>query len=327
MKTKIFAGMITFGVMLMLIISGPVNAFDLELTANKHTVTKGSSIKFTVSVDIKSNERLNIDYLKLIINGPTSKTCKFSVDGEKISGCSGITKIELISNTATYGYGYGYGWGYTDGKLVYKITLDTDKYSKGDYETKLEISVDGKTTLQDGPDFKIKKKSKKKAIISKIEGIQKELGLNLLELKEGEEYNFSYNSIPNKLMINKIEETDISLSINGISFEIALGETKQIDLDSDGINDMEIKSLFIGDKIGTILYKGLTGTIVFKEKQERGLIELTKGVKYTPPKKEELPEKSSKVDYQLNNFAIIWLLVLVNLVMVELVGIVNVSKK
>ena len=128
-------------------------------------------------------------------------------------------------------------------------------------------------------------------------------------------------------MIDKIEETNMGLSINGISFEIALGETKQIDLDSDGINDMEIKSLFIGDKIGTILYEGLIGTIVFKEKEETEPIELTNGVKYTPPKKEELPEKISKVDYQLNNFGIIWLLVLVNLIMAELVGIVNVSKR
>jgi len=330
-KAKILAGIITLGVMLMLIISGPVNAFDLKLTANKDTVTKGSSIKFTVSVDIKSNERLDIDYLKLIIDGPTSKTCKFSVDGEKISGCSGITKIKLIQNTATYGYGYGYGYGggYTDGKLVYKITLDTDKYSKGDYETKLQISVDGKTTLQDGPDFEIKKKSEKKpkVIVAGTVGVQRELGLNLLELKEGEEYNFIYNSIPNKLVIDKIEGTDISLSVNRISFKIALRETKQIDLDSDGINDMEIKSLFIGDKTSTIFYEGLTGTIVFKEKEETEPIELTNGREDTPPKKEEVSEKNGKVDYQLNNFGIIWLLVLVNLIMLESVGIVKICLK
>ena len=101
MKTKIFAGIITIGIIIVLVISGPVNAFNLDLIANKDKVTQGSEIKFTASIDIKSNERLDIDYLKLIIDGPTDKYCKFDINGNKLSSCQGITKIELISNTAS----------------------------------------------------------------------------------------------------------------------------------------------------------------------------------------------------------------------------------
>lgn len=158
-NSKIIAGIMTFGILVMLILSGPVGAFNLDLSLNNDKVTQGKTIKFTASIEMGSSERVDIDYLKLVIDGPTSETCKFNVNGNKISSCKGITKINLISNSATYGYGYGYGYGYTNGKLVYEITLDTDDYKRGDYETELQIYSNGDLTSKQGPDFTIKKKS------------------------------------------------------------------------------------------------------------------------------------------------------------------------
>jgi len=44
-----------------------------------------------------------------------------------------------------------------------------------------------------------------------------------------------------ELKIVKVEENSLVLSIGGVLLIINLQDTKQIDLDSDGINDLEIK--------------------------------------------------------------------------------------
>lgn len=172
MKNRITVGVITFLVLALLVFSGPLNAFNLDLKSNKDDVTKGGSIKFTATLEINSNEILDIENFILEIDGPTDERCKFSLEGEKIGSCDGI-KIRLLSNTAryvqNYGYGYGYGYGYsygdfgvieqgyTEGKLIYEITLDSEDYDVGDYETEFFMNFDGDTKKINGPDFEVEK--------------------------------------------------------------------------------------------------------------------------------------------------------------------------
>lgn len=154
----------TFGILgaifiiALLVISGPAQAFVLDLTSDKSSVSKGETVVFNASVDINSNENLPISKLVLELNGPETVSCEFNVDGTIISGCKGIT-IKKISggNYLGYGYGYGeyhgygydfgYGYGY-NGKLEYEITLASDNYQTGIYSTALRVYIENSNNNQ-----------------------------------------------------------------------------------------------------------------------------------------------------------------------------------
>jgi len=150
---------ITAFVILLLVFSGPAEAFSISLDIPDTSTEKGGINVFTGEVNIQSGENLPIEYLELQLDGPESVNCKFNVNGSIISGCKGIA-IQQISTTGygygygygEYGYGYsfGYGYGYTQGKLKYEFTLNTSDYATGDYDTGLNVIVDGKTFSESG---------------------------------------------------------------------------------------------------------------------------------------------------------------------------------
>lgn len=329
-KSKIFAGVITIAVLLMLVISGPVEAVNLNLIADRSEVTHGNTIKFTISMDIDSDERFDINYFALKIVGPTSETCKFDINGIKLSSCAGITQIELISNSATYGYGYGYG--YTDGVLEYEVTLDTDNYHEGDYQTELQISTDTGMLSKVGSDFVINPRISGTGTGSSSGDSTQEEPQSSPEkfyLNQGDELNFVYNGENHKLVVNGIGETMASFTVfsEPNKFNLNLSEIKRIDLNNDGVEDIELEILFIGQEKETLSLsiKPIDGELKFNEiikTSDQVTVKQTETKKYS---RVSTPNKN--LIYQLQNFGFIWVLLLINLITVELVGIVGSSKK
>lgn len=159
-EIKILAGLLSIIVITLLLLSGPIEAYQLSLELDDSSIVKGDEVTFTTGIKINSNEIIGIDYFSLELDGPTNKACKFNIDGSIKSGCSGITieKLDTDEPTETSeGYGYGYYSGYTNGELKYKITLDSGSYSKGTYLTKLKVITKDLTYIEiKGEDLEIR---------------------------------------------------------------------------------------------------------------------------------------------------------------------------
>ncbi|MFA4953071.1 MAG: hypothetical protein WC584_02520 [Candidatus Pacearchaeota archaeon] len=325
--TKVFAGIITAVILILLILSGPINALNLGLNANKEILKRGETITFTASLDINSNERLNVEYLNLAIRGPTSESCKFGVNGNFLSGCAGVNKIKLISNTATYGYGYGYGYGYTNGKLTYEITIDTLNYQDGKYTSELQAQIGGKMFSENGPGFTITYSGTGNGHSNYNNEEQKIiLQTDLLNVVENGEYEFMYGVNSHNLKIDKIENETIYMTIysDPQNLIIKLSDTQELDLDGDGINDTKINLVFIdsAEENAAILLKSDKEKISFGEKKE-------------PVKKEKISSfiinratNDGKIKAQLvsesnnNNNNIFWIvsiLVLLDMILLEII--------
>lgn len=148
---KLFSLIITAAVIGMLIFVGPVNALNLKVEGFRDTAyNEGENVNFIASIDVRSDEILDLQNISLVINGETVCTTDVwgtvDYDGTHLPLCDGIT-IEIINYNVTYGQGYGYGYfepagygygygeyngygyGYHTGKnngyIAYNITIDT----------------------------------------------------------------------------------------------------------------------------------------------------------------------------------------------------------
>jgi len=159
LKAKIMSFFITALILSLLVLLGPVEALSLNLSLNASNIQKGQTVEFTADIDINSSETLDIKEITLELSGPETVSCKFSPEGNIISGCKGISISKISASQFGYGYGYnfgyGYGYGYTNGKLEYKITLDTSNYSAGTYAVNLKAQVANQLFSKQGSDLAI----------------------------------------------------------------------------------------------------------------------------------------------------------------------------
>ena len=172
-NSKIIAVIITLVIVVIIFYNGPANAVKLGLEIPQKIVSIGKSINIISTIQVESDELLQIDYLELSLNGPHNKhiDCKFLSNGTPISGCKDI-KIEPISlnDSSKFGYsygyryadhlGYGYGYGFGKGFLRYNISIDSDHLSIGNYSTKISVIVGDKTFNFSGDDINVIKTPK-----------------------------------------------------------------------------------------------------------------------------------------------------------------------
>ena len=135
---------ITLSILLLLVITGPAQAFILELTIPDKDVSKGEIVNFIASTTIESDEILDISHFLLELSGPEIIKCSFSPDGKIIEGCKGIT-IERISVPSG-----SYGYIFPKGNLSFNITLDTNEFDIGVYKPNLFIVIKQLTFKQIG---------------------------------------------------------------------------------------------------------------------------------------------------------------------------------
>ncbi len=143
---------VTFLILLILLVAGPAQAVILGLTVDDTNVEKGEMINFQASAEVEAGEVLEVEYFVLKLMGPDTIECKFDVDGNPISGCDGIyiTQIDVPP--------YGYGYGFSQGFFKFNITLDTNYFASGKYETYLEMLVAGDSMMKRGEDVHIRPK-------------------------------------------------------------------------------------------------------------------------------------------------------------------------
>ncbi|MFA5723562.1 MAG: hypothetical protein WC979_04865 [Candidatus Pacearchaeota archaeon] len=152
---RAFPIVITFAIMLLIFFSGPAEAYSLSLWSSDNSPDLGENINFIASLKIDNNEVLDVDYLILNLRGISPSVeinCKFSVNGTILSGCTGISIVQISSTLYDYGYNYGsgYGYGYKPGVLKYNISLNTTGYSPGKYETSLKFIAQNQTFEKSG---------------------------------------------------------------------------------------------------------------------------------------------------------------------------------
>ena len=153
-KKQVFAAFISAGIIVMLILAGPAQAFVSSLTVSESSVKQGEDVSFIASIDISSQEFLNITALTLEITGPKNVTCVFNADGIPITDCEDL-EIQKISQPG-FGYGYSYGYGSTNGILAFNISLDTTNMPAGNYSTALVLDYNSnKQTTTAGNNFEI----------------------------------------------------------------------------------------------------------------------------------------------------------------------------
>ena len=160
---------ITILIIGLLLLSGPAQAFTLNLTADKTEVGKSEKIIFTAKINLENTDQnLPVKNITLILAGPVKKQCVFDITGKAISGCFNIN-IKKINPTESYGYGYGYnnntnhdfGYGYgINQNLEYEITIHSQHFTPGTYTTSLKAIIGNKTFTQSGSDIKITASSK-----------------------------------------------------------------------------------------------------------------------------------------------------------------------
>jgi len=191
MKSKLIAGSITLLIITILIISGPANAFTIGFSILNSEVNKGEAIGFSVSIDISDNENINdIGYILLEIKKASS--CKFSADGTILEGCDGMS-IEKNFANLSFGYGYGYG----PKKLEYDITLNTENYVPGTYQTYIYLSVNGKLNEKKEGRITIRRSSEMKSC--SVRAKDGELEVNGTEFGKNNKINFY---VPDKNAVN-----------------------------------------------------------------------------------------------------------------------------
>lgn len=147
---KVVSILITSGIIILLIFTGPAEAFILGIKIPNPYARSGDTVVFSVSSVFSSNEIVSLNRFKIELNGPENISCEFYPNMSKIGNCDGlnIKQISLPQLNFGYGYdgslGYGYnaGYGYNNfgnGTLSFNISFNTKAHRPGIYSTKFTL--------------------------------------------------------------------------------------------------------------------------------------------------------------------------------------------
>ncbi|MEM3113219.1 MAG: hypothetical protein QXI33_02230 [Candidatus Pacearchaeota archaeon] len=136
-KNNLYAGLISLGIISLLVLAGPANAFNINLLSDKQSVVQGEDVSFNLKLDLTPYNENNVKNIKLSLDGPLTRNCLFDVNGSMISACLGIKSITRLLTNSTYGYSYGYGYG--SNNLEYLIVLGTNDLPTGDYDVSAKV--------------------------------------------------------------------------------------------------------------------------------------------------------------------------------------------
>ncbi len=136
LKQGAISAAITAGVILLLLVVGPAQAFNLNVSIPDDIIIFGNEITITASAEVESDEQLSINNFTLEFDGPEKRMCIFSPNGSAISGCEGINIAPIQSPDFSFGYGYGYGY-FEQGFFIFNISLNSSSLLPGKYNVKL----------------------------------------------------------------------------------------------------------------------------------------------------------------------------------------------
>lgn len=267
-KTRVVSIIISVGIVLFLIILGPVQAFLLNISAINTIAFIGDKIFFNVSASTGSDETQNIDFFTLNITGPKNLSCSFLPNGTLVTACP-LLDIELLENLS-FNFGYGYGYAAPNSLLKYKIKLTTNLFSEGNYTSKLFAITDTIIFESTHTSFKLLRRSSGNEI-AKIDGCS-------LRAKEG-------SSIFNNTNLDSNNRLNVFIpskgAKNGKGFYTSQEERNRISYSFEVLNATKIGN--------TLITFETSGTLRFSQ---RGILAENATIKYFTQK--ELVEIKGK---------------------------------
>lgn len=129
---RIIASVLSLIVIVLLVYTGPAQAFVVSLGISNASPLLGELISFSVSAQIQEGDNTNINNFTLVINN--NSYCVFSISGEKLTSCNGINIVQI--ENLSYGYGY-----LLPGFLKYNITINSESLGVGNYNARLIAST------------------------------------------------------------------------------------------------------------------------------------------------------------------------------------------
>ena len=333
---RILALALTFGVISMLLISGPANAAILRLNSDKSTLNAGETVVFSGVVQLTETEYNSVSSVILRLNGPSSKVCTFDMYGNIIAGCEaiGVKSINVSSRIIPgTGYSYSYGYGIDTIELTYTITLSTEGYGAGTYSTSISITSAGHVTTQAGNEIVIRTDSTRSGgshtySITKNESLSYENGK--IEISKGDKYQIYGDSYISGMEVNGISGNLVKLLVGSQEIELKVGDTQEIDLDEDGKADFSVSLWYIGnDGKATIFIKSNDARI----KKAQSLVkldsqkidgELSNSMSTTGSEKLNLLQE---ILLFMEKYYLLILMGILDLIFLELIGIIYSLRK
>ncbi|HRZ85601.1 MAG TPA: hypothetical protein P5277_02365 [Candidatus Paceibacterota bacterium] len=351
---KVLIAFLTIGVISMLLVSGPADAYTLNLTSDKTTVNQGDEITFNVdlNINVDNGEYSKINTITLKLEGPETKYCVFNVSGNIVSECEGVKLITLTSSidenslnfSDTYygytpqnysNYGYFYGYGYNKVNLNYKIVLDTTNYSAGIYNNSVKVVAGNEIIEYSGKSIEIKEQVQNTNQVTRERGgnsrsIKIENGITQkMEIEEGDVFSIYSNIYIHELEIKKITDDTITFVMKSEyqEFMLKVGETKELDLDEDGEMDASISIWYIGKNGEGSMFMIQSYNSIITQKQIKKTLppQVIKGNLSSSYTSYSTSERS--FDKILSDYSLIIILVTVNLfVLIMLIIIISFKK-
>ncbi|MFA5993124.1 MAG: hypothetical protein WC796_05450 [Candidatus Pacearchaeota archaeon] len=337
---RVLIFLLSLGVITMLLISAPANAFTIGFSSDKKEVEQGDEVSFDISLQVSQEEYSSISSITLSLDGPENKYCTFSTSGNILSGCAGVKNIIVNMNNNSdggdgYSYGYAgymynYAYGYGDQKieLNYRLVYDTETFPIGTYTTSVKVNY-GSSQLQiDGENLIVKQKSESSTSSHASFG-RKVLvypGQKAhLQVREGDVFNLLSDSDLHELIVKRIntDSVDIELHSEFQELNLKVGDVKTVDLNGDGQNDLSISLWYLGDKKATLYVEAYHASILKKEAKIMPQIIKTDSI----PQFSGPDYQSSNWRVWFGNFGLIIMFIILDLIMIELVLILYVLKK
>ena len=150
------------------------SAVFLEIQCPDAPVFQGTQVQCEVELTIREGERIPIQDLEIVVDGPTPLQALFELSGNIISRDAAITDIGLLSSInpgfgfgygygygarlgvdeftgygydfgVGYGYGYGYGFQFVNELFRYRLVIDTTSLAPGDYSSLFVVNTGSPT--------------------------------------------------------------------------------------------------------------------------------------------------------------------------------------
>ena len=297
-RVQLLSIIISVAIVTIIMILGPAKAVTLGLMGlSDPTPTEGSSVTFTTYVDINTNERIPVENLILTIG---TESCTFHPNGSEISGdlCADVTIAP--NETGNYGYGYnwgydseagsnhtfGYGYGYgnigSSDKLSYTVEWTTPGVNSDTYyDVTLKANAGAHIYTKTFSNYiQVMNHDNggnsggggggSTSIIPPVEqptetppqSAEQNSWENEFSVGLGESGEFNIGEEQHSFLITEITENSVIFFVFSEPIEVTLnvGETKNVDLNGDKVNDLAVTLKGITQNKADLIFKDIAAS-------------------------------------------------------------------
>jgi hypothetical protein len=135
---KIISLAISFSILIILVLSGPAQAFILNFSLSPF-VNRGDIQTISISAEVQQGESLDIKNFTLSLSGPKTESCSFSINATPLSNCTNI-KVNRVDQS-----NFSYGYAISNITLEYNASINSSLLPNGTYDARLTAALPDKT--------------------------------------------------------------------------------------------------------------------------------------------------------------------------------------